>query len=233
MADEVPAEVEAKSKKPILLIIVGVVVLLVLIAATVVGTLFLSGAFNPKPPTPEEMAAAAEGHDAAKEDCLPKKKEKGGDAHGEKADAHAKPDPHAKPAEHGAKDEKAKADCPKGPPGKVAKNSPELTRFEYTYMQIEREFLVNVSGSKKVMSVQLAIMTHYDDRVFENVKKHDFAMRSAIMDTMRMTTDADLVKPEFRKELAQKIRDTMNTLLEKYEDFGGIEDVYFTNFIVQ
>jgi len=25
----------------------------------------------------------------------------------------------------------------------------------------------------------------------------------------------------------------MNTLLEKFEDFGGIEDVYFTNFIVQ
>jgi flagellar FliL protein len=230
MAEEVQAEVETKkSKKPIILIILGVVGMVVLVAGTVVATLFLSGAFNPKPPTPEEMEAAAAGggHGAAKEDCLPQKKEKGGDAHG------AKPDPHAKPAEHGAKDDKPKADCPKGPPGKVAKNSPELTRFEYTYMQIEREFLVNVSGSKKVMSVQLAIMTHYDDRVFENVKKHDFAMRSAIMDTMRMTTDADLVKPEFRKELAQKIRDTMNTLLEKYEDFGGIEDVYFTNFIVQ
>jgi len=227
MADEVQDDVEKKSKKPIVMIILGVVVLLVLIAATVVGTLFLSGAFNPKPPTPEELGAAAEGHGAAKDDCVPKKKEKSADANAEKAD------PHAKPAEHGAKDEKAKPDCPKGPPGKVAKNSPELTRFEYTYMQVEREFLVNVSGSKKVMSVQLAIMTHYDDRVFENVKKHDFALRSAIMDTMRMTTDADLVKPEFRKELAQKIRDTMNTLLEKYEDFGGIEDVYFTNFIVQ
>jgi flagellar FliL protein len=33
--------------------------------------------------------------------------------------------------------------------------------------------------------------------------------------------------------LGAKIRDAINTLLEKYEDFGGIEDVYFTNFIVQ
>jgi flagellar FliL protein len=118
-------------------------------------------------------------------------------------------------------------------PGKKAKDSPELTRFEYTYMQIEREFLVNVSGSKKVMSVQLAVMTHYDDRVFENVKKHDFAIRSAVMDVMRLTTDADLVKPDFRKELAAKIRDAINSLLEKYEDFGGIEEIHFTNFIVQ
>ena len=100
-------------------------------------------------------------------------------------------------------------------------------------MQIDREFLVNLSGSKKVMSVQIAVMTHYDDRVFENIKRHDFALRSAVMDVMRMTTEADMVKPEFRKELAQKIKDAMNTLLEKFEDFGGIEDIYFTNFIVQ
>jgi len=118
-------------------------------------------------------------------------------------------------------------------PGKKTKESPELTRFEYTYMQIEREFLVNLSGSKKVMSVQLAVMTHYDERVFENVKKHEFALRSVIMDVMRQTQEAELTKPEFRKELAAKIRDAMNTLLEKYEDFGGIEDIYFTNFIVQ
>jgi flagellar FliL protein len=118
-------------------------------------------------------------------------------------------------------------------PSKKTKGTPELTRFEYSYMQIEREFLVNLSSSKKVMSVQLAVMTHYDERVFENVKKHDFALRSVIMDVMRQTQEADIVKPEFRKELAQKIRDSMNTLLEKYEDFGGIEEVHFTNFIVQ
>jgi len=236
MAEEVVAEVEAKPKKPIVLIILGVVGLIVLVAGTVVATLFLSGAFNPKPPSEHDLeaaaAAGADGHGAAsKEDCLPKKKEKGEAKAEAKADPHAKPDAHGAKDDHGAKD--AKADCPKGPPGKKAKSSPELTRFEYTYMQIDREFLVNLSGSKKVMSVQIAVMTHYDDRVFENIKRHDFALRSAVMDVMRMTTEADMVKPEFRKELAQKIKDAMNNLLEKFEDFGGIEDIYFTNFIVQ
>jgi flagellar FliL protein len=144
-----------------------------------------------------------------------------------------KPDPeHAEAAADGHGDGHGK-DAKDAKPGKKTKDSPELTRFEYTYMQIEREFLVNLSGSKKVMSVQLAVMTHYDDRVFENVKKHEFALRSVIMDVMRQTQEAELTKPEFRKELAAKIRDAMNTLLEKYEDFGGIEDIYFTNFIVQ
>jgi flagellar FliL protein len=189
--EEVVAE-EPKKKKPIVLIIGGVVGLIVLIVGIVLGTLFFTGYFNPKPPVDPEAAAEADGH---------------GGGHGDK-----------------------KGDAK---PGKKTKDSPELTRFEYTYMQIEREFLVNVSGSKKVMSVQIAVMTHYDDRVFENVKKHDFAIRSAVMDVMRLTTDADLVKPDFRKELAAKIRDAINTLLEKYEDFGGIEEVHFTNFIVQ
>ena len=179
-------EEEPKKKKPIVLIIGGVVGLIVLIVGIVLGTLFFTGYFNPKPVVDPELAEESAG--------------------GKKAD---------------------------NKPGKKTKDSPELTRFEYTYLQIEREFLVNVSGSKKVMSVQIAVMTHYDDRVFENVKKHDFAIRSAVMDVMRQTTDADLVKPEFRKELAVKIRDAINTLLEKYEDFGGIEEVHFTNFIVQ
>jgi flagellar FliL protein len=194
--EEVVAE-EPKKKKPIVLIIGGVVGLIVLIVGIVLGTLFFTGYFNPKPPVdPEAAAEAADGHGGGN-----------GDGHGDK-----------------------KGD---GKPSKKTKDSPELTRFEYTYMQIEREFLVNVSGSKKVMSVQIAVMTHYDDRVFENVKKHDFAIRSAVMDVMRLTTDADLVKPDFRKELAAKIRDAINTLLEKYEDFGGIEEIHFTNFIVQ
>ena len=188
-AEEPEVAEEPKKKKPIVLIIGGVVGLIVLIVGIVLGTLFFTGYFAPKPVIDEHAAEAA------------------ADGHGDK------------------KDDKK--------PGKKAKDSPELTRFEYTYMQVEREFLVNISGSKKVMSVQIAVMTHYDDRVFENVKKHDFAIRSAVMDVMRLTTDADLVKPEFRKELAVKIRDAINTLLEKYEDFGGIEEVHFTNFIVQ
>ena len=113
------------------------------------------------------------------------------------------------------------------------KKSPDSPRFEYTYHQLKKDFLSNLMSSKKVMSIQISIMTRYDDRVFENVDKHEAALRSAVLDVLRQTTDADLVKPEFRKDLAIKIRDAMNSLLEKLEDFGGIEEVFFTSFVVQ
>ena len=227
MSDAAAApEAEAKPKKPIVKIILAVVALVVLIAGTMVGTLFITGFFNKPVPTADQMMAegadgghgapAADGHGAP-----------AADGHGApKADAHGAPKADA----HGEK--KAEGGKEGGPP-KLNKKSPDSPRFEYTYSQLEREFLVNLAGSRKVMSVQIAVMTRYDDRVVENIKKHEFALRSVVMDAMRMTSEADLAKPDFRKDLAIKIRDAMNTLLEKYEDFGGIEEIYFTSFIVQ
>jgi flagellar FliL protein len=203
MAEEV-VETEPAAKKPMLLIIGGIVAVLLLLVAAVLGTMFFTGAFKPKPElTAEQLLLQQEAGEAA------------ADGKGE-----------------AGKDGK-KGDKKGGPPGKLTKKSPELTRFDFSYLQLEREFLTNLTGSRKVMSIQVAVMTRYDERVFENVKKHEFALRSVMMDVMRQTVDADLSKPDFRKELAVRLRDVMNSLLEKYEDFGGIEDVYFTSFIVQ
>ncbi|MEY3468712.1 MAG: hypothetical protein EBS44_03325 [Betaproteobacteria bacterium] len=119
-----------------------------------------------------------------------------------------------------------------GGPDKVTKDSVN-TRFENTYLQIDKEFMTNLTASKKVMVVQIAVMTHYDNRVFDNVKKHEFAIRSGILDVMRQTTEAEASRPDFRSELAAKIKVVMNDILKKYEDFGGIEDVFFTSFVMQ
>ncbi len=239
-------EAPAKSKKPIVLIIAGVLALVVIIAGTMVGTLFITGFFSKPQPSAEQQLADEEGHG-----------DKPADAHGAKpADAHgAKPADakgDKKPADaHGAKPADAKGDkkpadakgdkpadakgdkkTADGPP-KLNKKSPDSPRFEYTYHQLKRDFLSNLMSSKMVMSIQISIMTRYDERVFENVDKHEAALRSVILDVLRQTTEADLVKPEFRKDLAIKLRDAINSLLEKLEDFGGIEEVFFTSFVVQ
>jgi IMP dehydrogenase len=79
----------------------------------------------------------------------------------------------------------------------------------------------------------LRFETRYDQRVIDNLKKHEFALRSVMMDVMRQSQEGEINKPEFRVDLAKKLRDSMNALLEKYEEFGGVEDVFFTSFIVQ
>ncbi len=145
--------------------------------------------------------------------------------HKSEAAAHEKVDELAKEAEE------AQKAMPDGP-SKVKKEA-EATRFENTYLGIDKEFMTNITNSKKIMVVKVAVMTHYDSRVFDNVKKHEFAIRSAVLDVMRQSTEADVAKPDFRVELAAKIKVVMNDMLMKYEDFGGIEDVFFTSFVMQ
>ena len=107
--------------------------------------------------------------------------------------------------------------------------------FEKSYMELDEKkpLVANVSGSRKVMQVNLSLMTTYDDRVFKNVEKHRAALRSSVLDVLRLVTEADLAKPDFRAELAVKLRERINSELERLERFGGIEEVFFSEFVYQ
>ena len=123
-------------------------------------------------------------------------------------------------------------DLAKGPDKEIL-DSPELTRFENTYMEVERPLVANIVNSRKVMQVKVAIMTHYDDRVVANMEKHEFAIRSEMLDVMRKVDETRISEPNFRSDLAEQLKIAINSVLEKYEDFGGVEEVMFTEFVVQ
>ena len=132
-----------------------------------------------------------------------------------------------------AEEARARAeDLAKGP-SKETLDSPELTRFENTYMEIERPLVANIVNSRKVMQVKVAIMTHYDDRVVANMEKHEFAIRSEMLDVMRKIDETRISEPNFRSDLAEQLKLAVNSVLERYEDFGGVEEVMFTEFVVQ
>ena len=118
-------------------------------------------------------------------------------------------------------------------PSKETLDSPELTRFENTYMEIERPLVANIVNSRKVMQIKVAIMTHYDDRVVANMEKHAFAIRSEMLDVMRKIDEGKLAAPNFRSDPAEQLKISVNSVLERYEDFGGVEEVMFTEFVVQ
>jgi flagellar FliL protein len=205
MAAAEETEVEEKPKKPILKILLLVLLVLLLMGGTVGATLFFSGFFSKKAVASAEEEL--EGAEKAAKD-------------GEDGQA-------------GGKDGKGGKDAKDAKPEKVKKNSPEMVRFEYTYKQMDKELLSNLTGTRKVMQIQIAFMTSYDERVFKNVEKHEFAIRGALLDAMRQYTEADVNRPEFRKELAERLKEEANKVLTQYEDFGGIDAVHFTSFIVQ
>ena len=118
-------------------------------------------------------------------------------------------------------------------PDKETKESSEFTRFEQSYFQLPKPLVAKLAGSRKVMQATVAIMTHYDSRVFENVDKHDFPLRFAMLSVMRLVTEDDITSADFQTDLAEKLKIEMNAVLESLEDFGGIEAVYFTEFSVK
>lgn len=118
-------------------------------------------------------------------------------------------------------------------PEKMSLDTPDLKRFKNSYMEIESPLVANIMNSRKVMQVKVAIMTHYDERVISNMETHAFAVRSEMLDVLRKVSEADLAKDDFRKNLAEDLKMATNSVLEKYEDFGGVEEVLFTEFVVQ
>lgn len=217
---------EPKKKGPLIKIILMVVAVLVLIGGSVGGTLFATGFFSKKEKAEEtldKLEAEAKGEHGEEGHGAP---EAHGDAKKDDGHGDAKKDDG-----HGGGKADAKSE---GPPQKeLVTPEADNQRWKYNYYAMEKPLLSNIAGSRKVMQVTLTVMTHYDDRVIKNMKTHELALRAGVLDVMRQSTEADLAQPDFRKALAENVRLTINSLLEKYEGFGGIEEVLFTEFVVQ
>ncbi len=105
--------------------------------------------------------------------------------------------------------------------------------FKVTYHQIEQPFTSNLSNSDSFAQLSLAVSTYYDERVFENVINHEIAIRSAVLMELGQQDAIELEAPEGKLKLKKKLRDIINETLKEKTGFGGIEDVYFTNMVVQ
>ena len=223
-APEEQVEGEPKKKGPLIKIILMVVAVLFLIGASVGGTLLATGFFSKKDHAKEAVDAQLD-------------KLEGGDGHGDGHGEPKKDDGHGEPKKDDGHGEAKKDDHGKpgaeAPAKELVTPDAENQRWKFNYYALEKPLLSNLAGSRKVMQVTLTVMTHYDDRVIKNVKTHELALRAGILDVMRQKTEADLREPDFRKALAEEVRLTINSLLEKYEGFGGIEVVMFTEFVVQ
>ncbi|QJB68023.1 flagellar basal body-associated FliL family protein [Parasphingorhabdus halotolerans] len=105
--------------------------------------------------------------------------------------------------------------------------------FKVTYHQIEQPFTSNLSNSDSFAQLSIAVSTYYDERVFENVVNHEIAIRSAVLMELGQQDAFELEAPEGKLKLKKRLREIINQTLEEKTGFGGIEDVYFTNMVVQ
>tara|TARA_A100001015_G_C14953398_1_gene697711 strand:+ start:356 stop:985 length:630 start_codon:yes stop_codon:yes gene_type:complete len=122
--------------------------------------------------------------------------------------------------------------CPTGPK-KMPKIVPEEEIFATTYYEFPGNFTTNLKGSKRFLQISVGVSTQYDDTVMANVESHQLAMRSEILTIMSEYTPDDIAGREGKDILANALKDGINSVLEKLEGFGGVENVHFTSFVLQ
>ncbi|WP_230483414.1 flagellar basal body-associated FliL family protein [Sphingomonas sp. Leaf21] len=106
-------------------------------------------------------------------------------------------------------------------------------RYASNYYQMPKDFTSNMRDSVHIIQVGLAVSTPYDDTVINNLKTNDLAVRSAILMTLGDATEETVFSSDGKRQLQRKLVDSINEILRQKEGFGGVANVYFTNFVVQ
>ena len=116
---------------------------------------------------------------------------------------------------------------------KIALDTPENQVFLTTYYEFPGSFTTNLMNSRKFLQISVGVSTQYDDRVMANVEAHQLALRSEILGTMSEFTEESIQGKAGRQALAASLQDAINSKLELLENFGGIDEVHFTSFVLQ
>ena len=147
----------------------------------------------------------------------------------------------AKPAE---KDEpklvRKGEDDPYAPKSETKGGEPALevegeggSEFKTSYFNFTDDFTSNLKNSTALVQISLACSTRRDGRVLIWLKKHELAIRSAVLVVLADTPEEEVLTPEGKQRLAQRLTGTINKVLTDTEGFGGVDRVYFKSFLVQ
>ena len=197
-------EVEEEPKKSGLIKIIIFVVAGILLIVIGLGIGYLMFGGEPEPDPSAEVNQIIEGKEAEKKEKEDKKDKEEGEVDGED--------------------------------GIIKKNVmaiPEVDSYETTYFEFPGDFTTNLKGSRKFLQVSVGVSTQYDEKVMETVDSHQLALRSEILATISDFTEEDISGSEGKKKLSDKLMIVLNDKLKSLKEFPGIEDVYFTAFILQ
>ncbi|RYY27437.1 MAG: flagellar basal body-associated FliL family protein [Sphingomonadales bacterium] len=120
-----------------------------------------------------------------------------------------------------------------GAGGKAAPAGEGGDKYASTYYPLEKEFTSNLQDSVHFIQVGVAVSTPYDDKVLTNIKTHEVAIRSAVLMALGETSEDEVFTAAGKKGMQKRLADAINAVLKEKEGFGGVSNVYFTNFIVQ
>jgi flagellar FliL protein len=105
--------------------------------------------------------------------------------------------------------------------------------YRTSYYSFAEEFTSNLRTSGHFVQLSLAASTNYDGRVLRWLKKHELAVRSAILIVLADTSEEEAYSVTGKARLQKRLTAAINQVLMQNEGFGGVKDVLFKSYIVQ
>jgi flagellar FliL protein len=114
---------------------------------------------------------------------------------------------------------------------KVAKDGEAVKVIYHTF---EPPFVVNFEdkGVVRFLQIGLSVMTH-DETVSASLKQHDPVIRNNLVLLFSSQTFKDLSSREGKEKLRVETLKEIQSILKKYTDDKGIEEAFFTSFVIQ
>jgi flagellar protein FliL len=106
-------------------------------------------------------------------------------------------------------------------------------KYEVTYFPLDQSFTANLADGAGFVQIGLSISTYYDGKVISNIKREIVPIRSAILMVLSEQDAAVLSTPQGKQILQKRLTRAINIVLREKEGFGGIDNVYFTNLVIQ
>lgn len=121
-----------------------------------------------------------------------------------------------------------------GKSSKKKKKNKKGEPLETFYYNFQPEFVVNFGAKSrpKFLMIEVSIST-YDEAIPDLLDKHTPALRNELLNTFSVETSEHLSTAEGKKELREKTRLAIQTVMDEHYGDDAIEDVFFTRFVMQ
>jgi flagellar protein FliL len=118
--------------------------------------------------------------------------------------------------------------------GEVAEGDEATTAAEAIYFSLDPPFIVNFTGKSRARFLQVSIQgLTRDAQVKEDITKHFPQVRNNLVLLLSSKTYDELNTQEGKVALRKQVLKEIQKVLETETGKEGIEDVYFTSFVMQ
>lgn len=111
---------------------------------------------------------------------------------------------------------------------------PEEVKGDPVYIEVKPAFTVNLDPNDPVgfLQVSIQILT-FNEEVGKEIETHLPLIKNNLFTLFGLQKSADLRSPEGKVKLQSEVLIAVQDVIDKYGEGGKVDNVFFTNFVMQ